>query len=62
MGRHFDLRHAQRLEKLLEEHLSGVGGRSIRGQHGRCSSVIISTSNVEGVLALDPEDDAVLAR
>ncbi len=37
----FDLRHAARLEELLQQHFARVGGRTMGGQHGHRLAAVI---------------------
>jgi hypothetical protein len=55
----FNLRHPERIEKLLEQHFAGVSRWSVRWQHRR-SSVIVGTPYIVGVVPGETEDDPVL--
>jgi len=54
----FDLRHSERLEKLLQEHFTLMGRRAMGRQHE--SSVIIGAAHPERVRSFEPEHNPIL--
>jgi hypothetical protein len=59
-SRRLGLRHTERLEKLPQQHLAGMRGRTMGRQHRKYSSVVVGAAHVESVFSLEPEDDPTL--